>query len=92
MQEESLSNDVPMSSLATETIAVAQSLPRDGSRTINESPFNDPKIDVAVQRVLKYKRTFTVLAFVVPNLKHPLLAGMNVADDQMFHRTRIPCP
>jgi hypothetical protein len=41
-----------------------------------DSGITDEKLEVAVRRDKKYKRTFTVLAFVVPNLRHPLLLNL----------------
>ena len=80
---ESLSDSVVTSPMVTETITTAissmsSSSSLDGSAIVN--PFDDPNIEIAVRREKKYKRTFTVVAFVVPNLKHPLLAGMTIAD------------
>jgi hypothetical protein len=82
--EDSVPDKTPTPSLITEIITTASSLvspiSSDSGATADESPFNDPRIEVAVRRDQKYKRTFTVLAFVVPNIQHPLLANMDISD------------
>ncbi len=41
---------------------------------------DDPRIEPTILRDPKYQRTFTVLALVVPNTNHPLIADMTLAD------------